>query len=311
MPSIPPTFDIAADPASAGTRLDAFLHERLPQFSRSRLKSWIKQDRVLVDGKAARASYILRGAETISVAPVELAPLRAEPEALPITILYEDADLIVVDKAAGIVVHAGAGHHRGTLVNALLHHFGSLSSINGDLRPGIVHRLDRDTSGVLIVARTDRAHRALAVQFHDRKVEKTYLALVHGRMKQPQGRIASPISRDPVRRTRMTARLKSGRSALTEYQVLEQLSDFAFLAVRIATGRTHQIRVHLSSIGHPVVGDRLYGAPAAALDRFFLHAHKLRFRSPSTGEWITVESPLPPELSTVLNAAQRNLAKIR
>jgi 23S rRNA pseudouridine1911/1915/1917 synthase len=298
---------LRAEAADSGKRLDAFLHGALPEFSRSRLQSWIKSDRVRVDGQAARASYILRGGERISVTPAELAPLKAEPEELPLKILYEDADVVVVEKAAGMVVHAGAGHGRGTLVNALLHHFGALSSVNGDMRPGIVHRLDRDTSGVLVVARTDRAHQSLAAQFHDREVEKIYLALVHGRMKQPQGRIASPISRDPVRRTRMTARLGTGRAALTEYRVIEPFDRFSYLEIRIGTGRTHQIRTHLASIGHPVVGDRLYGAPSAvvglpALGRFFLHAHRLRFRSPATGEWITVESPLTPELASFLEA---------
>lgn len=298
---------LTAEPRHSGTRLDAFLHNALPEFSRSRLQSWIKNDRVLVNGQTTRSSYILRGGENISVSPAELTPLKAEAEELPLKILYEDADLVVVEKPAGMVVHAGAGHARGTLVNALLHHLGALSSVNGDLRPGIVHRLDRETSGVLVVARTDRAHQALAKQFHDREVEKIYLALVHGRMKQPQGRLTSPISRDPVRRTRMTARLASGRAALTEYRVLEQLDTFSYLQVGIGTGRTHQIRVHLASIGHPIVCDRLYGAPAAIpglppLDRFFLHAHRLRFHSPSTGERIAVESPLPPELLSFLHA---------
>jgi len=298
---------LIAGAEDAGKRLDMFLHEALPEFSRSRLQAWIKSEQILVDGQTTRASYVLRGGERISVTLAELPPLKAEPEDLPVKILYEDADVIVVNKAAGMVVHAGAGHGRGTLVNALLHHFGTLSAVNGDLRPGIVHRLDRDTSGVLVVARTDQAHQSLAAQFHGRVVEKTYLALVHGRMKQPQGRIATPISRDPVRRTRMTARLATGRAALTEYRVLEQLNKFSYLEVRIGTGRTHQIRVHLASIGHPVVGDRLYGAPAAipelpVLNRFFLHAHRLRFRSPSTGEWIAVESPLPAELAAFIEA---------
>jgi 23S rRNA pseudouridine1911/1915/1917 synthase len=208
-----------------------------------------------------------------------------------------------------MVVHAGAGHARGTLVNALLHRFGSLSELGGDLRPGIVHRLDRDTSGVLLVARTDRAHQALAVQFRERQIEKTYLALVHGRMKQPQGRIAAPIARDPVRRIRMTARLASGRAALTEYRLLEEIGRLSFLEVRIATGRTHQIRVHLAGIGHPVVGDRLYGAPLQpSLGRFFLHAHRIRFRSPATPDPVTVESPLAPELQEFLSLAKHSPA---
>jgi 23S rRNA pseudouridine1911/1915/1917 synthase len=178
--------------------------------------------------------------------------------------------------------------------------------VNGDLRPGIVHRLDRETSGVIVVARTDAAHQSLAKQFHDREVEKVYLALAHGRMEQITGRIATPITRDPIRRTRMTARLERGRAALTEYRVLQQFALFSYLEVKIGTGRTHQIRVHLSSVHHPVFGDRLYGAPASipgvpTLDRFFLHAHRLRFRSPSTGETIQVESALPAELSEILD----------
>ena len=300
----------------SGKRLDAFLHEALPEYSRSRLQTWIRADRVRVDGRAARASYLLRGGESIAVTPAELPALKAEPEALPLSILYEDADVVVVDKPAGMVVHAGAGHARGTLVNALLHRFEALSSVNGDLRPGIVHRLDRETSGVLVVARTDRAHRSLAAQFHEREVEKTYLALVHGRMRQSSGRIATAIARDPARRIRMTTRLATGRAALTEFRVLDQFDKFSFLEVRIGTGRTHQIRVHLASIGRPIVGDRVYGAPAAipglpALGRFFLHAHRLRFRSPSTGEWISVESPLAPELADFLDHLRINAAKIK
>ena len=190
-------------------------------------------------------------------------------------------------------------------MNALLHHFGTLSSINGEIRPGIVHRLDKETSGVLAVARTDFAHQALAAQFQNRQVEKVYLALVHGRMARESGTITTPITRDPIRRTRMTTKLGSGRSAFTEYQVLEQFPAGAFLRVRIGTGRTHQIRVHLASIGHPILGDRLYGAPVRvpglpSMSRFFLHAHRLRFLSPSTREPITVESPLPQDLVNVM-----------
>ena len=271
---------------------------------------------MLVNGEISRASYLLRGSESIAVSPAAPPPLKASPEELPLRVLYEDSDVIAIDKPAGLVVHAGAGHASGTLVNALLHRFGSLSALGGELRPGIVHRLDRDTSGVLVVARTDEAHQSLAAQFHDRKVEKIYLALVHGRMPQARGRIATPIARDPVRRTRMTTKLRSGRSASTDYSVSEELGAFSYLEVRIGTGRTHQIRVHLASIHHPVVGDRLYGAPAKlppevpALNRFFLHAHRLAFTSPSTGQRITVESPLAPELAGFLDSLRKNTDRI-
>ncbi len=306
---------LAAASTDSGKRLDWFLHERLPEFSRSRLQSWIKDERVLVDGKPARASYSLRGSESISVSPAEFAPLRAEAEEIPLHILYEDPDVVAIDKPAGMVVHAGFGHRSGTVVNALLHRFGSLSSVNGDIRPGIVHRLDKETSGVLVIARTDKAHLALARQFHDREVEKIYFALVHGQMKEPKGRITAPIARDPVHRTRMTARLGSGRPALTEYEVIEDLERFSYMRINLGTGRTHQIRVHLSSIRHPIVGDRLYGAPAivpglAPLGRFFLHAHRLRFQSPATGEPVVVKSPLPSELARFLESLRSNAARI-
>lgn len=300
--------------AEAGKRLDAVLQERLPEYSRSRLQSWIKAGRVLLDGRVTRPSQLLHAEEEIAVTPADPPPLKALPEDLPVNVLYEDADVIVIDKPAGMVVHAGAGHASGTLVNALLHRFGTLSTDDA-LRPGIVHRLDRGTSGVMVVARNDRAHQSLAAQFHDREVEKVYLTVVHGQMKQPHGRIALPITRDPVRRTRMTARLASGRTALTDYRVLESLGRYGFLEVRIGTGRTHQIRVHLATEGHPVAGDRLYGAPAVPDDsplfgRFFLHAHRLRFRSPSREEWITVESPLAPELAAFLTLLRQNTARM-
>jgi 23S rRNA pseudouridine1911/1915/1917 synthase len=297
----PPALRFAAEPDDAGKRLDQLLRERLPRYSRSRLQEWIRAGRVQVDGRIRRPSYLLRAREIVDVVPAELAPLRATPEEIPLAVLYEDDDLVAVDKPAGMVVHAGAGVHSGTLVNALLHRFGALSQVGGDLRPGIVHRLDRYTSGVLLVAKNDAAHRRLAAQFAARQVEKLYLALVHGHMQGDSGRIERPIARDPVRRTRMTARLESGRAAWSEWQVLRRLDGFTFLSVRIGTGRTHQIRVHLSSIGHPVAGDTLYGAPAKVegkppLNRFFLHSYRIRFRSPSTGAEIAVVSPLPREL---------------
>jgi 23S rRNA pseudouridine1911/1915/1917 synthase len=292
---------LTAETVDAGKRLDHLLHERLPEFSRSRIQEWIKAGKVLVDGRGERSSRVLRGGEAIDVEPVAPPPLRARPEAIPLQILYEDTDLVAVDKPAGMVVHAGAGVHSGTLVNALLHRFASLSGVAGDLRPGIVHRLDRYTSGVLLVAKNDPAHHHLAAQFSGRRVEKVYLALVHGRVKQDAGRIERPIARDPVRRSRMTARLAEGRAAWSEYRVLRRFAAFTLLEVRIGTGRTHQIRVHLSSIGHPVAGDTLYGAPAKIggappLGRYFLHAHRIRFRQPSTNEEIVLVSPLPQEL---------------
>ena len=278
------------------------LHQRLPQFSRARLQDWIKDGRVLINGAVRRTSYLVRTGDVADVQPAELTPLRATAERIPLTILYEDEDLVAVDKPAGMVVHAGAGVHSGTLVNALLHRFGSLSRTAGEMRPGIVHRLDRFTSGVLLVAKNDAAHQRLAEQFASRRVEKTYLALVHGKVKLERARIEKPIARDPRQRVRMTARLARGRAAWTEYHVLRRFAEFTLLEVRIGTGRTHQIRVHLSSIGHPVVGDRLYGAPAKiagepTLLRYFLHSHRIRFEQPSTGEPITVESPLPAELA--------------
>ena len=292
---------LTAEDRDAGKRLDQMLHERLPEFSRSRIQDWIRNGRVLVNGARGRASHGVKAGEAIEVEPAEPAPLRATPEAIPLSVLYEDDDLVAIDKPAGMVVHAGAGVHSGTLVNALLHRFGSLSGVGGELRPGIVHRLDRFTSGVLLVAKNDAAHRFLAEQFSSRQVEKVYLALVHGQVKMEKGRIERPIARDPARRARMTARLGEGRAAWSEYRVLRRLGRFTLLEVRIGTGRTHQIRVHLSSIGHPVAGDTLYGAPAAIeglppLGRYFLHAHRIRFRRPRDGEEISIVSPLAPAL---------------
>jgi len=280
------------------------LRERLPQYSRSRLQDWIEQGRVLVDNSAEKRSYLLKGSERIFVQPGELAPLRAMPEDLPVEVLYEDADVIAINKPAGMLVHSGAGRHSGTLVNAVLHRFGKLSSMGGELRPGIVHRLDRFTSGVILVARGDAAHRHLAQQFAARQVEKIYLALVQGRVKKDQGRVTAPITRDPVRRVRMTARLAHGRQAITSYQVLKRFKETTFLEVKIGTGRTHQIRVHLASIGHPVVGDKLYGAAASELGRYFLHARQITFTSPGSGHRITVQASLPEDLENYLGTVE-------
>ncbi len=256
---------------------------------------------MLVNGKASRASYAVRAGDQIDVEPADPPPLHATPEEIPLAVLYEDDDVVAIDKPAGMAVHAGAGIHSGTLVNALLHRFESLSGVGGALRPGIVHRLDRFTSGVLLVAKHDAAHQRLAAQFSGRQVEKVYLALAQGVVKQETGRIDRPIARDPVRRTRMTARLDEGRAAWSEYRVLARSARATLLEVRIGTGRTHQIRAHLASIGHPVVGDTLYGAAGdSGLGRYFLHAHRIRFHRPADGSEVEVLSPLAPELSAYL-----------
>ena len=279
-----------------GKRLDAFLHDRLPEYSRSRLQQWIRNGLVLINGVSGKPSTTIRGSEAVAVEPAAAPALHASAEDIPLTALYEDASVVVIDKPAGMVVHAGAGIHSGTVVNALLHRFAALSTVGGELRPGIVHRLDRFTSGVLLVAKTDAAHLDLAEQFASRKVEKIYLTLVHGEL-TGSGRIDKPIARDPKHRARMTARLATGRKSLTDWTAIEHFAGFTFLRVRLGTGRTHQIRAHLTSIGHPVAGDRLYGAAPSLWNRYFLHAHRLGFRSPATGEMVIVESPLPPDLA--------------
>jgi 23S rRNA pseudouridine1911/1915/1917 synthase len=283
-----------------GQRLDHYLRDQYPHFSRSRLQGWIKARRVLVNGAAAKASFVLHGGEDILVTPAELPPLKAVAEDIPLDVLYEDEAVIAVNKPAGMIVHAGAGTHSGTLTNALVHRFEKLSQLGGEMRPGIVHRLDRYTSGVILVARNDASHRALAKQFSTRTVEKVYLALVQGRVAADEGRITTPIARDPIRRTRMTTRVATGRSAVTSYKVLRRFDNFTYVEVKIGTGRTHQIRVHFASIGHPVAGDKLYGAPSSDAGRFFLHATRIAFTSPATGQRVTVAAPLPDELESWL-----------
>src|ERR1700735_2271872 len=270
MPETFPILIIAAD-EDAGKRLDQFLATHLESVSRARVQEMIAEGKVLVDDAPAKPSLKLRGGERISVlGEAERAPLKAIAEEIPLDIVYEDDDLAVIDKPAGMMVHAGAGasedaRNRGTLVNALLHRLGSLSGVGGELRPGIVHRLDKETSGLIIVAKNDEAHRRLGAQFAAREVKKKYVALVHGWVKKDSGTIAQSISRDPVRRMRMTARLEGGRAAVTHYRVLRRLDTkfgkLTLLDIKIDTGRTHQIRVHVAAMGHPGVGGTMYGAP--------------------------------------------------
>jgi 23S rRNA pseudouridine1911/1915/1917 synthase len=292
-------------------RLDHFLVSVLAGYSRSQIQRLIKEGAVTVAGKAAKANLAVKGGQSIAVVvpePVEAAP---QPEAIDLPILYQDKDVIVVDKPAGMVVHPAAGHAGGTLVNALLHHVDDLSGIGGEKRPGIVHRLDRGTSGLMVVAKNDAAHEELARQFHDREVEKDYLALVWG-VVQAGRRIDAPIGRDPVDRKKMSAKARRRREAVTRIVRAEHLSPALTLAqIAIHTGRTHQIRVHLSAIGHPIVGDPLYGGvhrrvpgdvrAVTHLERPFLHAARLVFTHPTDGRKMEFESPLPPDLQTVLD----------
>jgi len=298
------TLTLDAGLEERGLRLDQFLARRLSEHSRARIQEWIGGGRVKVNGRDGRASLRLRGGERIEVRPAAPPPLDAFPESIPLRILYEDEDLVAVDKPAGMAVHAGAGRRAGTLVNALLHHFGHLSQAGGPLRPGIVHRLDRLTSGVLLVAKSDAAHLALARQFAAREVKKIYVALVHGNFPPAAAwrRLEMPIRRDRRNPVRMTARAREGRAARTEFRVLAERPGYSLLEVRILTGRTHQIRVHLSAIGHPVAGDNLYGAPGQpALGRFFLHAREITFVHPHTGNTVTVSATMPPELNEFLS----------
>ncbi len=294
--------DFVAQPTDAGKRLDQFLVEQLVDVSRVRAQRLLRAGRVQMNGEAAKVSYRLRGGEQISLDWEPSGPLRTLPEDIPLEVIYEDGELAAVNKPAGMAVHPGAGRLSGTLINALLHRFEALSQLGGESRPGIVHRLDRQTSGLLLVAKNDVVHRHMADQFRNRAVVKTYLALVHGVVEPEQDQITAPIARDLWRRRRMTARRKGtkAREALTEYKVLRRLPRFTLLKVTLHTGRTHQARVHLASRGHPVVGDTLYGAPGGLLDRNFLHAASIAFQHPRTGQTLEISAPLPPELERFL-----------
>lgn len=329
------TRSFAVPSEAAGQRLDHFIATQLDGVSRSRVQLLLDQGDVLVNGAQAKPSLKLRGGEQIIITgKPHPAPLRATPQNIPLDVVYEDEHLAVINKPAGMMVHAGAGEtedarNSNTLVNALLFRFQALSSTGGDLRPGIVHRLDKETSGLIIVAKSDAAHSKLAELFSTRKVHKTYIALVQGWVERQKGTISAALSRDPVRRTRMTTRpAENSRSAISHYEVLRRIEGrfgkFTFVRVRIETGRTHQIRVHMASIGHPVVGDTLYGAsaqltdqgfPANAssrasrrktppdrikLDRNFLHATQLEFVHPGTGKPLHLEAPIPQELAAFL-----------
>jgi 23S rRNA pseudouridine1911/1915/1917 synthase len=291
--------DLVAE--TAGERLDVFVARRLPPLTRSRVQRLIDDGHVVVAGHSAKASLRLEAGQRVSV---EVPPPEegvAQPEEIALTVLYEDADLLVIDKPAGMTVHPSPGHTTATLVNAILAHCSDLSGIGGVLRPGIVHRLDRDTSGVILVAKNDAAHQSLARQLKERTVEKTYLAIVEGTPKPPEGVIDAPIARDPRNRQRM-AIVQDGRASVTGYRVVERFRGASLLEARPKTGRTHQIRVHLAAIGHPILGDRFYGKASPLAARHMLHAWRIAFAHPITGATMELEAPLPPDFERALAA---------
>ncbi len=302
---------VTLGPSARGRRLDQALVEAFPALSRARLQALIRQGQVRVDQRTAKASARMSGGERIQLTLPPAEPALPEPEDLPLSVLFQDRDLLVLDKAPGMVVHPAAGHRRGTLVNALLHHVRDLQGVGGALRPGLVHRLDKDTSGCLVVAKNDAALRGLQASFKTRQVQKTYLALVHGQPPE-QGRIETAYGRHPRHRQRFTGRLTEGKPARTGFRVLERLHGAALLEVDLLTGRTHQIRVHLAEAGYPLLGDVLYGgtrkgdarvrAVQTTLGRQALHAWRLAFPHPRTGARRAFEAKVPADLRSALTA---------
>jgi 23S rRNA pseudouridine1911/1915/1917 synthase len=285
----------------AKLRLDQFLAKRLPEFSRSRLQRLIRTGFVRLNNAITRPRQVVRDGDRIELAEPPLEKIETLPEQIPLEVLFEDDDLIVINKPAGLVVHPGAGHREHTLVNALLNHCTTLSGIGGKERPGIVHRLDKETSGCLVAAKNDLAHQALSKQFAERTVEKMYLALVAGKLRKVTGVIDEKIGRHPVHRQRMTATASGGRPAKTAYRVVRSSECASLVECRLYSGRTHQIRVHLHHLGHPVLGDKLYASRLARdFPRQMLHAWKLGFQHPRTQEWKSFEAPLPDDFNDAL-----------
>ncbi|PYX27156.1 MAG: RluA family pseudouridine synthase [Acidobacteria bacterium] len=284
-------------------RLDQFLARELPRFSRSRIQELIRKDFVTVNGSPARPRDLVRAGDRIILNEPPLEKIDIEPQAIPLDVIYDDDDLVVINKPAGLVMHPGAGQRDQTLVNALLHRYPTLSGIGGKERPGIVHRLDKETSGCLVVAKNDEAHRGLSAQFAERNMEKIYLAIIAGKLRRIAGTIKEEIGRHPVDRQRMSVRSGRGREAKTEYRVVISSNEMTLVECRLHSGRTHQIRVHLQHIGHPVMGDKVYGGRfAKAFPRQMLHAWKLAFEHPRTGERKNFEAPLPEDFQKALKS---------
>jgi 23S rRNA pseudouridine1911/1915/1917 synthase len=285
----------------AGMRIDKFLNGRLPDLSRTHIQELIKSGSVTVNGQSVKPNYKVAANDIIVMERPEPEPLDVRPENIPLDILYEDEEIIVVNKPRGMVVHPAPGHLSGTLVNALLAHCRDLSGINGVLRPGIVHRIDKDTSGVLVCAKTDRAHRALAEQIKAKVTHRIYKAIAHGVFEHDHGTIDAPIGRDEYDRKKMAVTRKNAKEAITHFFVEERFKNYTYVTCRLETGRTHQIRVHLAYIGHPVAGDPKYGPRKTLdIDGQALHAAELGFSHPATGEWMIFRAPLPEDMARLL-----------
>jgi 23S rRNA pseudouridine1911/1915/1917 synthase len=310
-------FTILVDKSGSGQRLDQFIASRIPVPSRAAAANLIRNGNIQVEGELKKPGYRVRAEDEISgrIPPPE--PISFKPEPIEIDILYEDRHLIVVNKPAGLVVHPAPGHYTGTLVNALLYHIPDLEGIGGEIRPGIVHRLDKETSGALVVAKNADAHHHLAKQFKSRKIQKTYLALVLGKMKSDSGTISLPIGRHPKDRKRMSTISRKSRLAETSWKVRERFHGVTFIELDLKTGRTHQIRVHCAAINHPVLGDRVYGSqkaekkaltekdPATPIPRQMLHAWRLGFTHPATETTVSVEAPIPEDMETLIDELKK------
>ena len=294
---------LTADAESRGARLDAFLAARMPELTRSSAARLVEAGRVTVNGKTAAKSCRLEGGELVEADMPDPAPSAAQPQDIPLDVVYEDGDVIVVNKPVGLVVHPAPGHPDGTLVNALLHHCrGGLSGVGGEQRPGIVHRIDRDTSGLIIAAKNDFAHQALSAQLQDHTLARTYEAVVVGNLREEAGTVDAPIGRHRTDRKKMAVTERGGRPAVTHWEVLERFPGLTYVRCRLETGRTHQIRVHMAYIGHPIYGDTVYGGkkPVPGLTGQCLHASGLRFVHPRTGETVSLTCPLNDEFTALL-----------
>jgi len=295
-----------------GQRLDVFVVERFPELSRSHVQKLIEQGNVLVDGMVRKANYKLRGGEAVQVTVPQAEPISVEPEDIPLDILYEDKDIIVVNKARGMVVHPASGVYSGTLVNALLYHCQDLSGINGEIRPGIVHRLDKDTSGVMVCAKNDTAHLDLAEQIRTKTAHRTYWAIVHGNIKEEAGIIKGNIGRHPTDRKKMAIVRENGKPAVTHFKVLERFGEYTLVECQLETGRTHQIRVHMTSIGHPLINDPKYGPKKSspfAINGQALHSLQLTLTHPVTKEEMTFTAPLPTDMEKILTGLRNKRSK--